>query len=143
MELEILLIEDNIHDAELVLRALKKNHDANRIVHLIDGVSALDFLFCRSQFKSRKIEIKPRLILLDLKIPKLNGLEVLRAIKGDALTRQIPVVVLTSSKENPDVEQAYLLGANSFIVKPVDYDEFRKVISDLACYWLEVNHPPH
>ncbi|MBL0104763.1 MAG: response regulator [Bacteroidetes bacterium] len=142
-ELEILLIEDNPHDAELVIRALKKNHVVNHIVHLTDGVIALDFLFGRGKYEGRKTNIKPRLILLDLKMPKMNGLEVLQAIKDNDLTKQIPVVVLTSSKENPDIEQSYLLGANSFIVKPVDYDSFRQVITDLGMYWLVVNHPPH
>ncbi len=140
---EILLIEDNPHDAELVIRSLKKNHIVNHLVHLKDGVTALDFLFGTGEYAGRKTEIKPRLILLDLKMPKISGIEVLRRIKSNEITKQIPVVILTSSKENPDVEQAYLLGANSFIVKPVDYESFRKVISDMGFYWLVLNHPPH
>ena len=123
-EIEILLVEDSPSDAELTLRALKKNHLANRVVHVTDGEEALDFLFARGAYHNRSKEDRPRVILLDLKLPKVDGLEVLKAIKSDALTRTIPVVVLTSSKEETDMVASYELGVNSYIVKPVDFDKF-------------------
>lgn len=138
--LEILLIEDNINDAELAIRALRKNNVANHIIHLKDGAAALDFLFGSGKYQGRAINIKPKVILLDLKMPKVSGIEVLERIKSDEFTKKIPVVVLTSSKEHPDVERAYLLGANSYIVKPVDFESFRKVVSGLGVYWLLINH---
>jgi len=138
-ELEILLIEDNINDAELAIRALRKNNVANHIIHLKDGVEALDFLFGTGLYEGRNINNKPKLILLDLKMPKMSGLEVLEKIKADKLTKKIPVVVLTSSKEHPDVEKAYLLGANSYIVKPVDFESFRKIVNEIGTYWLILN----
>jgi two-component system response regulator len=136
IEIEILLIEDNINDAELAIRALQKDNVARRIIHLKDGEAALNFLFGKGQYKGRNINNKPKVILLDLKMPKVSGLEVLAKITSSDLTKKIPVVVLTSSKENPDVEKAYLLGANSYIVKPVDFDSFRKIVSELGIYWL-------
>ncbi|WP_462251329.1 response regulator [Ferruginibacter sp.] len=138
-EIEILLVEDNKNDAELTIRALIKNNIANNIIHLKDGASALDFLFGNGEFKNRDIKKRPRLILLDLKMPKVDGLEVLEKIKANDLTKKIPVVVLTSSKEHPDVEKAYALGANSYIVKPVEFDDFVKVIRELGFYWLLLN----
>ncbi len=141
-EIEILLVEDNTNDAELTIRALHKKKIANSIIHLKDGVEALDFLFGTGQFKNRNINQKPKIILLDLKMPKVDGLEVLQKIKASELTKSIPVVVLTSSRENPDIEKAYAAGANSYIVKPVEFDGFSKVISELGFYWLLLNEPP-
>lgn len=142
-EIEILLIEDSIHDAELTIRTLRKDKVAQRILHLKDGALALDYLFGTGQYEGRDLENKPRLILLDLKMPKVSGLEVLEKIAGDSNTNKIPVVVLTSSKEHPDVERAYLLGANSYIVKPVDFESFSKAVSALGMYWLLHNQPPY
>jgi CheY-like chemotaxis protein len=141
-EVEILLIEDNQNDAELAIRALRKHGIDNTIFHLKDGASALEYLFGTGQFEGRNIESKPKIILLDLKMPKVDGLEVLQKIKANALTRKIPVVILTSSKENPDVEKSYELGANSYIVKPVEFDNFSKAVSDVGLYWLLLNHGP-
>jgi two-component system response regulator len=142
-EIEILLIEDSIHDAELTIRALRKDNVAKHILHLKDGAVALDFLFGTGQYTGRNLDNKPRLILLDLKMPKVSGLEVLEKIAGDSTTHAIPVVVLTSSKEHPDVERAYHLGANSYIVKPVDFESFSKVVNALGMYWLLHNQPPY
>jgi two-component system response regulator len=138
--IEILLIEDNINDAELAIHALRKNNITYNITHLKDGAEALDFLFGSGEYAARDLNIKPKLILLDLKMPKVSGLEVLEKIKADDSTKKIPVVVLTSSKENPDVEKAYALGANSYIVKPVDFDNYRKTLIDLGIYWLLHNY---
>jgi len=140
-EIDILLIEDNVNDAELAIRALRKNNVAKRIVHLKDGEEALDFLFGNGQYTGRNIDNKPQVILLDLKMPKVSGLEVLEQIKFNELTKKIPVVMLTSSKEHPDIEKAYLLGANSYIVKPVDFENFIKVVNDLGIYWLLLSQP--
>lgn len=141
-ELEILLIEDNPSDAELAIRALRKNNIANHITHIKDGAEALEFLFGTGRYDERNIQQKPKVILLDLKMPKVNGIEVLEKIKSNEQTRQIPVVVLTSSKEHPDVEKSYHLGANSYIVKPVDFESFRKIVNELGIYWLMLNQPP-
>jgi len=139
IEVDILLIEDNANDAELAIRALQKDNVAKRIIHLKDGEAALDFLFGKGKYKGRNTSNKPKVILLDLKMPKVSGLEVLEQLTSNELTKKIPVVVLTSSKEHPDVEKAYLLGANSYIVKPVDFDSFRKVVNELGIYWLLIN----
>ena len=139
--IDILLIEDNENDAELAIRALQKNNVARHIIHLQDGEDALDFLFGKGQYEGRNTDNKPQMILLDLKMPKISGLEVLEQLKSDELTKTIPVVMLTSSKEHPDVDKAYSLGANSYIVKPVDFDNFRKVVNDLGIYWLHVSQP--
>jgi CheY-like chemotaxis protein len=141
-EIEILLVEDNPNDAELTIRALKKSNIANGIIHLKDGPSALEFLFGKGEYKSRNTDKKPLLILLDLKMPKVDGFEVLTSVKSDELTKKIPVVVLTSSRENPDIERAYALGANSYIVKPVDFEGFQKAITELGIYWILRNQPP-
>lgn len=138
-EIEILLIEDNKNDAELTIRALRKNNICNSLVHLKDGAMALDFLFGKGAFAGRNINHKPRIILLDLKMPKIDGLEVLKRIKEDAFTKMIPVVMLTSSREHPDIEKAYAMGANSYIVKPVDIDGFMKSITEMGMYWLNLN----
>jgi len=139
---EILLIEDNKNDAELTIRALRKGKINNDLIHLNNGAEALEFLFGKGKFKGRDISNKPKVILLDLKMPKVDGLEVLTQIKANELTNSIPVVVLTSSKEHPDIERAYALGVNSYIIKPVEFDEFAKVVIDLGFYWLLKNQPP-
>ena len=141
-EVEILLVEDNPHDAELALRALRKNHLANRVFHVKDGAEALDFIFATGAYTGRKVENGLRVILLDLKLPKVDGLEVLRRVKSDERTKINPVVVLTSSKEERDVVESYKLGVNSYMVKPVDFDQFIQVIKELGMYWMVLNQPP-
>lgn len=138
-EVEILIIEDNPEDAELAIRALKKNHLANSIVHLTDGVQALDFIFCTGVYVGRDFQQLPKVILLDIKMPKVNGIEVLQRVKADPVTKTIPVVMLTSSAEDPDIKRCYELGANSYIVKPVEFLNFSKTISDIGLYWMVVN----
>ncbi len=142
LEIEILLIEDNANDAELAIRALKKHGIGNKLIHLKDGAIALEYLFGTGAYEGRNLNNKPRVILLDLKMPKVNGIEVLENIKSNELTSRIPVVVLTSSKENPDVERCYDLGANSYIVKPVDFINFSKAVAEIGLYWLLYNHRP-
>lgn len=141
-EIDILLVEDNKDDIELTLHSLRHERLANRIHVARDGVEALDFLFCRGEFADRSIDHQPRLVLLDLKLPKLDGLEVLKQIKEDARTRTIPVVILTSSKEERDLVSSYKLGVNSYIQKPVDFDQFRDTVKQLGLYWLVVNQAP-
>jgi two-component system response regulator len=141
-KIEILLVEDNPRDAELTIRALKKKHLINNLVHVQDGVEALDFLFARGTFADRDIENSPKVILLDLKLPRINGLEVLRILKEDERTRTIPVVIVSSSAEDPDIVTAYKLGANSYVIKPVQFETFIEAMSKLGVYWLMVNHPP-
>lgn len=141
--IEILLVEDNMSDAEMTIRALKKNNLANNILHLKDGAEALDFIFAQGNYSNRKIENKPKVILLDLKMPKVNGIQVLQKIKSDDRTKTIPVVVLTSSKEDPDIKECYNLGVNSYVVKPVQFEQFVKTISDLGLYWIILNQPPN
>lgn len=141
-EVEILLIEDNLNDAELAIRALKKNSLANNLVHLKDGDEGLDFIFARGKYADRDINNVPRVILLDLKMPKVNGIEVLRQVKANEHTRKIPVVILTSSKEDPDIQECYRLGANSYIVKPVEFDAFVKTMSEIGLYWMLLNQHP-
>lgn len=139
-EIEILLVEDNPGDAELTTRALKKNNLLNPLLHVKDGAEALEFIFCTGKYSGRDISIKPKIILLDLHMPKVDGMEVLRKIKTDERTKSIPVIVLTSSKESPDIETCYKLGANSFIVKPVGFENFTNAVSGLGMYWLLLNH---
>ncbi|MDB5226726.1 MAG: response regulator [Bacteroidota bacterium] len=141
-DVDILLVEDNASDAEMTILALKKSNLANKLLHVKDGAAALDFIFAEGEFTGRKIEDKPRVILLDLKMPKVNGIEVLQKIRTDERTKRIPVVVLTSSKEDPDIHKCYELGVNSYVVKPVEFDEFQKAISNLGLYWMIVNQPP-
>ena len=141
-EIEILLVEDNVHDAELTIRALKRRHLANKLIHVKDGAEALDFVFGTGSYAGRDASLYPKVILLDLKLPKLDGLEVLRAIKADQRTRTIPVVVMTSSQEQRDVVKSYQLGTNSYVVKPVDFDSFSQAVSELGCYWVLLNHVP-
>jgi two-component system response regulator len=138
---EILLIEDNLEDLELTQRALRKANLTNQIHIARDGTEALEFLFCEGTHATRKIEDGPKLILLDLKLPKLDGLQVLKRIKGDPRTRTIPVVVLTSSKEQSDVVESYHLGVNSYIVKPVNFERFAAAVRDIGMYWLLLNQP--
>lgn len=140
--IEILLVEDNPDDAELALRALRRNHLANRVVHVADGQIALDFLFARGAYEQRSIENQPRVVLLDLKLPRVDGLSVLKEVKADARTRLIPVVVLTASREERDLIESYNLGVNSYIVKPVDFDRFVTAVRDLGMYWLLLNEAP-
>lgn len=140
-QLEILFIEDNLNDAELTIRSLKTNNVANKIFHLKDGAEALAFLFGTDQFEGRDLNNKPKVILLDLKMPKIDGFEVLQKVKGNELTKKIPVVILTSSNEDPDIERCYRMGANSYIVKPVDFDGFHKVVAELGLYWVVINQP--
>jgi len=141
-ELEILLVEDNAHDAELTIRALKRRNLANKLIHVKDGAEALDFVFGTGSYAGRDTSLRPKVILLDLKLPKLDGLEVLRAIKADPRTQTIPVVVMTSSQQQRDVVDSYQLGVSSYVVKPVDFDGFSKAVSDLGCYWVLLNHVP-
>ncbi len=140
-EVEILLVEDNPSDVELTLRALKNRNLANQVFVARDGAEALEFFF-GEQSPLRDIGVAPRVILLDLKLPKVDGLEVLRRLKGDERTRTLPVVVLTSSKEEPDIAAAYRLGANSYIVKPVDFEAFARAVSEVGLYWLLLNEQP-
>jgi len=139
---EILLVEDNPADAELTLHALRRETSAIRIERARDGAEALERLFCRGAFRSRSFEHPPQLVLLDLKLPKVSGHEVLRAIKADPRTRAIPVVVLTSSNHERDLAETYQLGVNSYIQKPVDLAKFRETIRQFSRYWLGVNEPP-
>lgn len=139
---DILLVEDNPEDAELTLRALKKRNLANRLYLVEDGAEALDFIFCRGAYAERNIKTPPKVVLLDLQLPKVNGLEVLQAIKSDPATRTIPVVILTSSRQDPDIQTAYALGANSYVVKPVNFDNFSEAMGQVGYYWLLLNQPP-
>jgi two-component system response regulator len=141
-KLDILLVEDNQDDMDLALHALKREKLANNIFVVRDGEEALDFLFCRGAFTHRSFDHPPKLILLDLKLPKVDGMEVLRQIKSDPRTKTIPVVIMTSSKEERDLVAGYNLGANSYIQKPVDFDQFRETVKSVGLYWLVINQPP-
>jgi two-component system response regulator len=138
-KVEILLVEDNPHDAELTIRALKKVNLANQLIHLHDGAEALDFLFARGIYADRNVGNRPKVILLDIKMPKVDGIEVLRQLKLNGATRTIPVVIMTSSKEEQDIITSYNLGVNSYVVKPVDFEGFAKAVSELGFYWLITN----
>jgi two-component system response regulator len=137
--IDILLVEDNPQDAELMIRSLKKTHVANPIFHVEDGAEALDFLYCRGSYADRNSSNVPKVVFLDLKLPKVSGLEVLRQIKADIKLRSLPIVVVTSSREDPDVKAAYELGVNSYVVKPVAFDSFVETMKNLGYYWLLVN----
>jgi two-component system response regulator len=139
---ELLLVDDDPSDVELTVLALGEYRAHHPVRVAEDGKEALDYLFCRGSYQENKVEDRPWMVLLDLKLPKVEGLEVLKAIRADSRTRTIPVVVLTSSKERRDVEEAYRLGTNGFIQKPVAFDEFRKVVSQIGAFWLDANQPP-
>jgi len=138
----ILLVEDNPDDVELTMRALKKNNIVNEVVVVHDGVEALDYLFGTGKYAGRDTSVLPELVLLDLKLPRIDGLEVLKRLREDERTKLIPVVILTSSKEESDLIAGYELGANSYIRKPIKFDEFVKVVGELGLYWLVLNEPP-
>lgn len=141
--IEILLVEDSMEDAELVIRELKKNQVSSNLLHVKDGEEALDFIFATGKFAGlRNIQNLPKLILLDIQMPKVNGIEVLEKLKADERTRAIPVVILTSSNQSPDIKNCYKLGVNSYIIKPVDFDNYSKTIRELGLYWLLLNNPP-
>jgi two-component system response regulator len=139
---QILLVEDNPNDLELALHALRKNNLANHIEVVRDGAEALDFIFATGPYAHRNVDNGPKVILLDLKLPKVDGLEVLRKIKADPRTRRIPVVVLTSSGEERDIVESYALGVNSYITKPVNFEQFTEVVRQLGFYWLLLNQHP-
>jgi two-component system response regulator len=141
-EVEILLVEDNPNDVELALRALKKHNLTNKVHVVKNGAEALEFIFGTGAYAGRDVNNKPKVILLDLKLPKVDGLEVLRRVKTDERTKVIPVVVLTSSTEERDIIESYQLGVNSYIVKPIDFDKFIDAVSELGLYWLLLNQPP-
>ncbi|HEY8931657.1 MAG TPA: response regulator [Mucilaginibacter sp.] len=138
-KIDILLAEDNPHDAEMTIRALSKVNLANKLHHVKDGAAALDFIFARGEYAGRGIENKPKIVLLDIKMPKVDGIEVLKQIKADELTKTVPVVIMTSSKEEQDIITSYNLGVNSYVVKPVDFAGFAKAVSELGFYWLITN----
>jgi two-component system, response regulator len=140
--IEILLVEDNPSDAELTMLALKEKNLTNKLIHLKDGAEALEYIFATGNYASRKIDDLPKLILLDINLPKVNGIEVLQKIRSDERTKMIPVVILTSSKEDKDVIESYKLGVNSYIVKPVEFDKFRDAVGEVGLYWMLLNHPP-
>jgi CheY-like chemotaxis protein len=141
-EIYILLVEDNPTDAELTMRALKRKNLINKLVWVKDGAEALDFLFAKGEYSDRNVDDLPKLILLDLRMPKVDGLEVLHEIKADARTKRIPVVVLTSSQEDRDIVESYKLGVNSYVSKPVEFDEFIDAVSTMGFYWILINKPP-
>jgi len=141
--IDVLLVEDNIDDAELAIRELKKHKVGNNLLHLKDGEEALDFIFATGKFTGVKnIQYLPKVILLDIQMPKVNGMEVLEKIKADERTKAIPVVILTSSNQSPDIKKCYNLGVNSYIVKPVDFENYSRTIKELGLYWLLSNRPP-
>lgn len=139
---EILLVEDDPRDAELTIRALKRRNTANRIHHVKDGAEAIDFLFAHGAYAGRDVSASPKVVLLDLKLPKVSGPEVLRRLRSDDRTKAIPVVVLTSSQEEADLKECYALGVNSYVVKPVEFDHFSKAVAELGMYWILVNRQP-
>ena len=142
-DIEILLVEDNDDDAKLTIFALEKNKMNKKLIRLKDGEEALDFIFASGKYlEKRSISFPPKLILLDIIMPKVNGIEVLQKIKCAPLTKAIPVIILTSSKEDPDIQKCYNLGANSYVVKPIEFEKFNNTIKDIAYYWLKVNQPP-
>lgn len=141
-EIEVLLVEDNETDAELTIRALKKKNLANNLVWVKDGEEALEFVFASGRYFEREIQDLPKLVLLDLRMPKIDGMEVIRRIKTDERTNKIPIVVLTSSKEDKDIVESYNLGVNSYVSKPVEFEEFTDAVSTLGLYWMLLNKSP-
>jgi len=139
---KIILVDDNLRDADLMIRAFRKSGLANDIIHLKDGQQALDYIFTEGEYETRDFNDLPKTILLDLKMPRVTGIEVLMKLKGDERTKDIPVVIITSSKEDPDIKTCYSLGVNSYVVKPVEFDAFFKAISQVGLYWLLINQPP-
>lgn len=139
-DIEILLVEDNMYDAELTIRSLKKVHLGNKLFHVKDGEEALEFIFCKGRYEAFPCS-RPKLIMLDIKMPKVDGIEVLKRIKSDDSTRTIPVVIMTSSKEEQDIITSYDLGVNSYVVKPVDFEGFVKAVCQLGLYWVITNQP--
>ncbi|HEX8277387.1 MAG TPA: response regulator [Segetibacter sp.] len=140
-EVEILLVEDNVNDAELIIRSLRKVNLANHVVHLKDGAEALEFVFATGDYAERDIKKVPKVILLDIKMPRVDGIEVLRQVKLNPHTKSIPIVIMTSSREEQDIILSYQLGVNSFVVKPVEFTDFAKAVSELGLYWVLVNQP--
>lgn len=140
---EVLLVEDNISDAELIIRELKKHNLANNLLHVRDGAEAIDLILSTGKYSVNGKTFKPKVVLLDIQMPKMNGIEVLEKLKGDERTKTIPVVMLTSSKEDPDIKRCYELGANSYIVKPMNFESFAAAIKNLGLYWLLLNQRPH
>jgi two-component system response regulator len=136
---DILLVEDNHDEAELTIRSLRKIDAHTKLIHIDDGAEALDFIFARNKYADRKVEQSPKMILLDLKLPKVNGLEILKQVKANTSTRKTPVVLLTSSREERDIEDGYDSGANSYVVKPNNFDSYTKAISELGHYWMRLN----
>jgi CheY-like chemotaxis protein len=141
-KLDILLVEDNQDDIDLFTHVLRREKLANKIWVVRDGEEALDFLFCRGAFADRSFDIPPKLVLLDLNLPKVDGIEVLRQAKADPRTKTIPIIIMTTSKEERDLVAGYHMGANSFIQKPVDFDQFREIVKTIGLYWLVINQPP-
>ena len=141
-EVEILLVEDDMSDAELIIRALRQVNLANHLVHVKDGAEALDFLFAIGEYQEREVKKVPRVILLDIAMPRIDGIEVLKQVRASEDTKLIPVVIMTSSKEEQDIIKSYKLGANSFVVKPVDFNDFAKAVSELGLYWVLTNQAP-
>ena len=141
-QVEVLLVEDNVHDAEMTIRALRKVNLANNLVHVKDGEEALEFIFAQGKFADRQQSDLPKVILLDIKMPKVDGIEVLRQLKSRESSKTIPVVIMTSSKEEQDIINSYQLGVNSYVVKPVDFEGFARAVSQLGMYWLLTNQPP-
>lgn len=142
MIFDILLVEDNPNDADLMMRAFKKRDLAYNLIHLEDGAQALDYLFCQGKYKDDLNQALPKIVFLDLKLPKIDGMEVLRKIRQNESTRTLPVVIVTSSAEDPDIQLAYELGANSYVVKPLNFESFSEVMSNLGFYWLSINKLP-
>jgi two-component system, response regulator len=142
-DVDILLVEDNPNDVELTLRALRKVNVTERVFVVKDGAEALEFLFASGSYSQRKVESRPKVVLLDLKLPKVDGIEVLRRVKADARTKAIPIVMLTSSQEERDVVESYMIGVNSYIVKPVDFSQFVHAVSELGMYWSALNKVPY
>jgi two-component system, response regulator len=141
-EIDVLLVEDNHGDAELALRVLKKYNISSRVLHLENGAEALDYLFAEGPYSGRDIRILPRMILLDINMPKVNGIDTLKRIKADPRTKQVPVIMFTSSKEDSDLKQCYEIGSNSYVVKPVDFANFDRAMKDLGLYWMMLNQSP-